>query len=126
LANQLLTSDTVNWGQVATQGAIGVVSGGIGYAAGLQASLNVVRNGGDVAGALNFGNYFGALSGGATQIYGNLPISANYGGFVPATNSTPTPTSSTGGSSGSSADGGFLLYPNMSNTNQMQSVYSKH
>jgi len=24
------------------------------------------------------------------------------------------------------ADGGFILYPNMSNTNQIQSVYSKH
>jgi hypothetical protein len=24
------------------------------------------------------------------------------------------------------ADGGFVLYPNMSNTNQIQSVYSKH
>ncbi len=24
------------------------------------------------------------------------------------------------------ADGGFVLYPNMSNTNQLQSVYKKH
>jgi hypothetical protein len=24
------------------------------------------------------------------------------------------------------ANGGFILYPNMSNTNQIQSVYSKH
>ncbi len=27
---------------------------------------------------------------------------------------------------GNAADGGFVLYPNMSNTNQIQGVYSKH
>jgi RHS repeat-associated protein len=67
LANQLLTSDTVDWDQVGTQGLIGIGSGWLGNIAGLQASLGVLRSGGSVTGALNFGNYFGALTGGAAQ-----------------------------------------------------------
>ena len=53
---------------------------------------------------------------------GNLPISANYGGFVPATNSAPTTpsisniSSSSASGDAAAADGGFVLYPNMSNT----------
>jgi hypothetical protein len=41
----------------------------------------------------------------------------------PAVNNSGSSSSS--GASSSAADGGFVLYPNMSNTNQLQSVYRK-
>jgi len=107
--------DNTNWSQFSVQAGLGGISGLAGYGAGLSSALRIVRSGGGVEGALNFGNIYGALAGGATQTIGNLPISTNLGGFWPSTN---IPTSS-------SANGGFVLYPNKSNTNQMQSVYKK-
>jgi len=46
---------------------------------------------------------------------------------TPIQTPTQSPTSSVDEeTSSAAADGGFVLYPNMSNTNQMRSVYSKH
>jgi len=87
----------------------------LGYGAGFSSSLNIVRKGGDVAGALNFGNIYGAITGGAVQTIGNLPISTDLGGFWSSTNTSAL----------SSAQGGFVIYPNKPNTNQMVSVYKK-
>jgi hypothetical protein len=45
---------------------------------------------------------------------------------VPQAAPTATLTTELLGFGEDAADGGFILYPNMSNTNQIQSVYSKH
>ena len=45
---------------------------------------------------------------------------------VPQAAPTATLTTELIGFGEDAADGGFILYPNMSNTNQIQSVYSKH
>ena len=45
---------------------------------------------------------------------------------VPQAAPTATLTTELIGFGEDAADGGFILYPNMSNTSQIQSVYSKH
>ncbi|MCK9609540.1 MAG: RHS repeat-associated core domain-containing protein, partial [Methylomonas sp.] len=118
LANQWAGGTSLgntNWPQFSVQTGLGGISGLAGYGAGLSSALKVVRSGGSVEGALNFGNIYGALAGGATQTIANLPVPTDLGGFWSSTNLPAT----------NSANGGFVLYPNKSNTNQMQSVYRK-
>jgi hypothetical protein len=61
----------------------------------------------------------------AINTVANLFVPTSLGGF-PLSSSSAQTTSTGGATASSAADGGFVLYPNMSNTNQMQSVYSKH
>ena len=85
-ANQWLGGTPVqctDLAQVGTQGLVGAFGGGLGYAAGFSSALGIVRAGGSAQGATAFGNIYGAVSGGTTQVISNLPIPTSLGGFWP-------------------------------------------
>ncbi|HEX5125546.1 MAG TPA: RHS repeat-associated core domain-containing protein [Rhodocyclaceae bacterium] len=79
----------IDWRQAGVQALLGGASGGLGLAAGYGSALNIARAGGTGAGAVAFGSIFGGLAGGAAQIWGNLPIPTNLGGFLPTSQSAP-------------------------------------
>ncbi|MGD0960977.1 MAG: hypothetical protein ABSB19_14320 [Methylomonas sp.] len=54
-----------------------------------------------------------------------LSVGAGGSGASSLISGTVNPTPTSDNSEESAADGGFVLYPNMSNTNQIQSVYKK-
>jgi len=95
--------------QVVTQGLIGGLSGGVGNSVGLFQSLNLVRAGFAAEEAVAFGGIGGTSAGISTSTLINALVPTSLGGY----------------SGWSSANGGFVLYPNKSNTNQLKSVYSK-
>ncbi|OQW65202.1 MAG: hypothetical protein BVN35_22220 [Proteobacteria bacterium ST_bin11] len=95
--------------QVMTQGLIGGLSGGVGNSVGLFQSLNYARVGFSATDSVALGGIGGTSAGIATSTLINALVPSSLGGY----------------SGLSSANGGFVLYPNKSNTNQLKSVYSK-
>jgi hypothetical protein len=97
--------------QVGVQGVIGGLSGGVGNVVQAGQALNYLRAGLTYAEGLALGSNGGTSAAIATSVAINSLLPTSLGGYTTYGNS--------------SAKGGFLLYPNKSNTNQMQSVYSK-
>ena len=71
-----------------------------------------------------FGNYLGETFGGQPfEIFPSI-VSPNITDFGGPTLNFPVFSNNFGGS-GAGANGGFLIYPNKSNTNMARTVYSK-
>jgi RHS repeat-associated protein len=110
LTGQLVTGTSVpdiKYDQVLAQGVIGALSSEFGFIYASTTSRVVASAVPALA----------ASTGGAINTVANLFVPTSFGGI---------PLSTTGATTSSAANGGFVLYPNKSNTNQMQSVYSKH
>ena len=82
-------------------------------------SLNYVRAGFTAAEAVAAGGNGGTSAGIAVSTFINALTPSSFGGYSSFNYQASSSASS------SAADGGFVLYPNKSNTNQMKSVYTK-
>jgi hypothetical protein len=122
-------TQTVNGDAITTQGVVlngvtglagGLLAGPIAQASGLTYAVNSPWLSSQLASQLN--NDLSVVANTAVSGFSRNALGASVASVdVPSVYNSFTATSS----SANAADGGFVLYPNQSNTNMMTSVYSK-
>ncbi|MCK9609519.1 MAG: RHS repeat-associated core domain-containing protein [Methylomonas sp.] len=111
--------NNIKYEQVVVQGVIGSLSGAVGNVVQASQALNYLRAGFTYAEGVAFGEVGGTSAAITTGVAINSLVPTTYGGIA-----APTIYGGSASPNGA-ANGGFLIYPNKSNTNQIQGVYNK-